>query len=316
MDEKRREGLQLIVPEGTKVVLRSLQKPTSQAPGRAMGEVAEIVSSPDDARHAYRVRFADGLEKSVKRDEFSILKRVQSGPLDPVSLFQEYNLESYVIYRCIVGSRAYGLDREGSDVDRRGIYLPPAELHWSLYEVPGQLENPQTEECYWELKKFLILALKANPNILECLHTPLVEESSEIADALLARRHAFLSKLVYQTYNGYAMSQFKKLEQDLRATGTLKWKHAMHLIRLLLQGIAILRQGEVYVNVAEHRDALLGIRDGKENWSAVNTWRLALHREFEDAFQTSRLPEYPDYDQANRLLIWARAKMVEAKLDS
>ncbi len=24
----------------------------------------------------------------------------------------------------------------GADVDRRGIYLPPAELHWSLYGVP------------------------------------------------------------------------------------------------------------------------------------------------------------------------------------
>ena len=42
-----------------------------------------------------------------------------------------------------------------SDTDRRGIYLPPAELHWSLYGVPEQLENAETEECYWELQKFL-----------------------------------------------------------------------------------------------------------------------------------------------------------------
>ena len=39
--------------------------------------------------------------------------------------------------------------------------------------VPGQLENLETEECYWELEKFLVLALKANPNILECLYTPM-----------------------------------------------------------------------------------------------------------------------------------------------
>src|SRR3989454_1394671 len=32
------------------------------------------------------------------------------------------------------------------------------------------------------------------------------------------------------------MSQFKKLEQDLRARGEIKWKHAMHLMRLLLSG--------------------------------------------------------------------------------
>jgi uncharacterized protein len=46
-------------------------------------------------------------------------------------------------------------------------------------------------------------------------------------------RKRFLSKLIYQTYNGYVMSQFKKLEQDLRALGEIKWKHAMHLNQLL-----------------------------------------------------------------------------------
>jgi predicted nucleotidyltransferase len=52
----------------------------------------------------------------------------------------------FIIYRCIVGSRAYGLDIEGSDIDRRGIYLPPAELHWSIYGVPGQLVSDEELE--------------------------------------------------------------------------------------------------------------------------------------------------------------------------
>ena len=103
----------------------------------------------------------------------------------------------------MVGSRAFGLNTEESDIDRRGIYLPPAELHWSLYGVPEQLENDATEEVYWELQKFLILAIKANPNVLECLFTPLVEKTTPLADELLAMRTAFLSRLVYQTYNGY-----------------------------------------------------------------------------------------------------------------
>ena len=84
--------------------------------------------------------------------------------------------------------------------------------------MPEQLENDATQETYWELRKFLILALKANPNILECLYTPLIEHAAPLAKELLAMRESFLSKLVYQTYNGYVMSQFKKLEQDLRAT--------------------------------------------------------------------------------------------------
>ncbi len=259
----------------------------------------------------------DGSEMSLRREQFSILKQVKTGPLiDSRAAHAEHDLDRYVIYRCVVGSQAYGLNREGSDVDRRGIYIPPAELQWSIYGVPEQIESPEREECYWELKKFLVLALKANPNILECLFTPMIEQRSEIADALLAKRHIFLSKLVYQTYNGYVMSQFKRLEQDLRRTGDVKWKHAMHLIRLLLQGISVLTEANVPVSVSEHREALLAIRDGNQGWDEVNTWRLSLHREFELAFQSTALPDSPDYAEANRLLVSARRKMVEVQLDS
>ena len=46
-------------------------------------------------------------------------------------------------------------------------------------------------------------------------------------------RSIFLSRLVYQTYNGYVMSQFKKMQADIRNQGQVKWKHVMHLLRLL-----------------------------------------------------------------------------------
>jgi predicted nucleotidyltransferase len=229
----------------------------------------------------------------------------------PRTCFAEYDVYRNVIYRCVVGSQAYGLNRDTSDVDRRGIYLAPAELEWSLYGVPDQIESPENEECYWELKKFMVLALKANPNILECLYTPIIEVQAPVAKNLLANRQVFLSKLVYQTYNGYVMSQFKKLEQDLRTVGQLKWKHAMHLIRLLLQGVAILKENYVPVLVSEHRDVLLSIRDGSTKWDEMNSWRLALHREFEAAFRTTTLPDVPDYIEANRLLVEARRSMAE-----
>jgi predicted nucleotidyltransferase len=89
------------------------------------------------------------------------------------------------------------------------------------------------------VQKFLTLALKANPNVLQCLYTPLVEMVTPLAEELLAMRVMFLSQFVYQTYNGYVMSQFKKLEQDLQNRGAIKWKHAMHLLRLLWSGITI-----------------------------------------------------------------------------
>lgn len=317
MNEARAISTSLIVPVGTQVVLRAGKPKSGSTDDYPKGTIAEIIQPPQDSYHSYRVRCADGAELTLRRQEFSILKQVKLGPLGNQSqAVFERDLYDYIIYECVVGSRAYGLDHEGSDTDKRGVYLPPADLEWSLYGVPEQLEYRDSEECYLELQKFLVLALKANPNILECLFTPLVVRTSEVGDALLEKRSIFLSKLVYQTYNGYVMSQFRKLEQDLRTNEQINWKHAMHLIRLLLQGITILAAGHVPVTVADHRSALLAIRDGAKSWEEVNHWRLALHREFEETFRTTSLPESPDYAEANKLLIWARRRMVEVHIDS
>src|SRR2546421_7342068 len=134
------------------------------------------------------------------------------------------------------------------------------------------------------------MALKANPNILECLHTPLVEHATALAQELLAARQRFLSKLIYQTYNGYVMCQFEKLEQDLRARGEIKWKHAMHLMRLLLWGFSALREGELRMRLDEQRAALLAIKRGEQPRPEVNAWRLRLHKEFDEAFVFIQLP--------------------------
>ena len=304
--------MNLIVAVGTQVV--TLAEVRGRAGGRACprGAVGEVVTAPQDNSHSYRVRFADGTEGSLRRHEFAVRKHHQAGELlRAEEAVPDFRLYDYIIYSCVVGSRAYGLDGEGSDTDRRGVYLPPAELHWSLYGVPEQLENKGAEECYWELQKFLVLALKANPNVLECLYTPLVERATPLALELLGLRSAFLSKLVYQTYNGYVLSQFKKLEQDLRNRGEVRWKHAMHLIRLLLQGVGVLREGSLAVRVGEHRDRLLAVRRGEMPWGEANAWRLALHREFDAAYAATRLPERPDYERVNAFLVRARRARAE-----
>jgi hypothetical protein len=180
------------------------------------------------------------------------------------------------------------------------------DLHWSLFGVPEQIEEDATQEVYWELGKFLILALKANPNVLECLHTPLIEHATPLARELLDMRSIFVTKLVYQTYNGYVVSQFKKLSSDLRNKGAIKWKHVMHLIRLLLAGVQTLRTGVIPVQVHEHRDRLLAIRRGELPWEQVDAWRLNLHEQFDQSFATTTLPDRPDYDRVNAFLIKAR----------
>ena len=210
-----------------------------------------------------------------------------------------------MIYRCVVGSTAYGLSQEGSDTDRRGFYLPPAGLEWSLAGVPEQLDTGH-EEVYWEIEKFIRLALKANPNVLECLYSPLVETCTPLARELIDLRHIFLSQYVHRTYNAYVLSQFKKLEQDLRNHSQIRWKHVMHLIRLLLSGVVVLRHGFVPLRVDEHRDRLLAIRRGDVVWEDVERWRLALHRELDEALKATPLPEHPNYERANDFLIRAR----------
>jgi uncharacterized protein len=310
MSRREAESIPLTLPVGTQIVSRIAVRPagTQTLP---RGAVGVIVQAPADQQHAYWVRFAAGTEAALRRSQFTIRKHFhQDDSLQREESRDFDELCQYVIYRCVVGSRAYGLDDEGSDIDRRGIYLPPAEVHWSLAGAPEQLENAATEECYWELQKFLNLALKANPTVLECLYSPLVETITPIAEELLAMRDCFLSRLIYQTYNGYVMSQFKRLEQDLRNRGELKWKHAMHLIRLLLSGIAALRESSVQVSVGEQRERLLAIRRGLVEWTEVNEWRLRLHREFDAAYAGTRLPERPDIARVNAFLVRARRAMV------
>ncbi|MCP5524336.1 MAG: nucleotidyltransferase domain-containing protein [Verrucomicrobiales bacterium] len=292
------------------------------------GAVGVVTRTPAVEGEKFLVRFPDGFEFSLRRDQLDILKHFKDrlgaseppgrplpspapdggeGPSEAVPPAPPpFHLESTILYRCVVGSRAYGLEHAESDTDRRGVYLAPAELHWSLFGAPEQFEDNAAQSCYWELQKFLIMALKANPNILECLYSPLVEKVTSLGEELLALRGVFLSRMIFQTFNGYALSQFKKIEQDRRNHGEVRWKHAMHLLRLLLTGTATLREGRVPVRVETHRDHLLAIKRGELAWTEVDTWRKELHHDFERALIATKLPERPDYEAANRFLIRAR----------
>ena len=66
---------------------------------------------------------------------------------------------------------------------------------------------------------------------LEPLETAFVK----LGGLLRELRGAFLSKYLYQTYSGYVLSQFKKMKRAVEAGETFRPKHAMHLIRLLIQ---------------------------------------------------------------------------------
>ena len=90
----------------------------------------------------------------------------------------------------------------------------------------------------------------------------------------------------------------------------MKPKHVMHLLRLLLAGIETLRTGRVPVQVGEHRARLLSVKRDEVPWDELDAWRLALHRQFDAAYETTPLPDRPDYAAANALLLRARRSVL------
>ena len=245
----------LIYSVGTQVVVQKETYHVNRRVAHPAGSVGVIVRSPIDRTHAYRVKFNDGFEAAVHHDQLIRLSEFKRDHIRGNDESSMIDLNERVIYRCVIGSRAYGLEDDQSDTDRRGIYLPPAELHWSLYGVPEQLENEETQEAYWEVQKFIVLALKANPNVLEC-----------------------------------------------------------HLIRLLISGIDVLREGKVTVEVDPQREQLLEIRRGEVPFAEADAWRKRLQVEFEQAFQQTTLPDRPDYERVNSFLIHARKLALQKEL--
>jgi hypothetical protein len=178
------------------------------------------------------------------------------------------------------------------------------------------VDGPDPEWFSWEIERFCELALKANPNLLEVLHSPIVVQKTALGEELLELREAFLSQLAYQTYSGYVLSQFRKIETDLRRAGAPKWKHVMHLLRLLLSARELLAHGRPMVDVGRHRDQLLAVRRGDCSWEQVERWRLELHQQIDDALARSPLPAVPEVDRVNDWLRSVRRRSAQADLVS
>jgi hypothetical protein len=297
-----------VISAGTQVVLK-VSKSLADGTYRKPGAVGVVVRSPSSNRDPYTVQFADGQTSPAYFNELVLRRKEIEAELGELAA----DLRPYIIYRCQVGSKAYGLAGDDADDDLRGIYLPPARLNWSLYSLPEQIESQAEtyDEVYWELEKFLLLALKANPNVLETLWTPLVLHSTPLANELRSMRSAFLSQHLFKTYSGYVLSQFRRMAAAVRSGGTYKPKHAMHLVRLLHSGIHALQTGEILVDVSPRREELLHIKSGVLPFEEVKRLALALEREFQAAFAVTVLPEQPDFARVNDFLIRARRSMVD-----
>ena len=297
-----------VLPAGTQVVLR---QPVTGGDGSTVqrGATGRVLAVEADGR--YLIRLADGREVRCGRSQVSLRRAQQRA----VSLGRRGDssdghvlVREHSIYAAVVGSKAFGLDTAASDVDTRGVYVAPTDAFWSLVKPPTHVEGPADQWFSWEVERFCELALRANPNALEVLHSPLVVIMTPAGRELVGLRAAFVSQLVYQTYSGYVLSQFKKLETDIRLRGAPRWKHVMHLLRLLISARDLLADGILRIDVAAHRDQLLAVSRGELSWDAVESWRLRLHHELDAAMDRTLLPAEPDVEKVDAWLRSIRAR--------
>ena len=118
-----------------------------------------------------------------------------------------------LIYEYIRGSHAYGTNIETSDKDTAGIYLcDPTDFLGLGYNYKEQISDRKSDNVWWELKRFIHLALKGNPNTLEALWIPerCILYKNPIMDELISMRNEFLSKDVFDSITGFAISQIRK----------------------------------------------------------------------------------------------------------
>ena len=145
-----------------------------------------------------------------------------------------FDLLDHTVLLTIGGSRAYGIHTPTSDVDVKGVAVPPARfLHGFLHRFE-QVDKPEhlapfapllsaeeraavgtakLEGVVYDLRKFMGLAAEANPNILDVLFCR--EDEVRLATPVGARlrdeRQLFLSQKCRHTFAGYAHAQLKRI---------------------------------------------------------------------------------------------------------
>jgi len=109
----------------------------------------------------------------------------------------------------VAGSHAYGTAIEGSDEDRRGVFVAPRSFIFGLDAIE-QVADERSDQVYYELGHFVSLLWRNNPNALELLAMP--EDCIRHKHPLfkLLDPGIFLSKLCSKTFGEYAMGQIRK----------------------------------------------------------------------------------------------------------
>jgi len=124
--------------------------------------------------------------------------------------------EDRVIFECVSGSHAYGMNTPESDTDLRGVFVPPLDWCTGFIKRESQFSGDSNEDrIIYEIRKFFRMAADANPNILELLWMPqdCILQFHSSWKRIQDHRELFLSAKVRHTYTGYAFSQLNRMKR-------------------------------------------------------------------------------------------------------
>lgn len=118
----------------------------------------------------------------------------------------------FVLFRGIVGSRAYGTWNANSDTDIRGVFAVPSVAYARLAQPPKQVSDERNDKTYYSLVRFCELMAEANPTTMEMLFLPenCILKTTPAYSKLVSNRELFVTRKAVDSHLGYALSQIKK----------------------------------------------------------------------------------------------------------
>lgn len=235
-------------------------------------------------------------------------------------------VEQFTILRATVGSTLYGINLDtpdqASDRDEMGVCVESMESVVGFHEFEQLEFRTATERTgqhdakseagdldlkIYSLKKFLRLALKGNPSVIELLFVPtercLVKDARGTALCRLAP--SIVSKQAGRAYLGYMQAQKQRLmgergqlkvhREDLVSKFGYDTKFATHILRLGFQGVELLTTGKISLPMPEsERVFCKSVRMGEVELQTMLTKAGDLEKELKDLLDNSPLPDHPD----------------------
>jgi hypothetical protein len=221
------------------------------------------------------------------------------------------------IYVTIVGSRLYGIAKDDSDYDIKGIGFNEVDEYCGLKSKEQQdySNGKEGKESYngtiYEVRRCFHLLFKGNPTVLEpfCVDKKFVLHTSPIGENIAKFvRENMITKHFFQPYFGYHYSQIKEFtssnregkRKDLFDKYGFDGKFSGHAYRLAKQCVMIMKTGVLNPTLeGEDRDIVMKMRNYEYTKEECLSFLTKNVDEMNAAFASSKLPEKPDYDKVN-----------------